>query len=93
MEKKKEFVPFLESNHLFMKADRFNYGHLTLIKREMLNSDAPLQSVKWEHVDGDAPKVEIIEENGHIKQIVFRCSCGRHAEVMLELEDSPETEG
>lgn len=92
MKNKKDFIPFLESSHQFLSKNSPSRRSNSIIKGKMARGGAKVEKIYWDEMNEATPEVKIIENQGTIEAIQFRCSCGCNALIKLEYEKEPSKE-
>ena len=91
MKDKKDFVSFLEDSHIFVTRGQGNSSDTPIIKKHQVQSPRNITKYQWDEVSESVPDVVIIENEGRIEAIKFKCKCGCGTLVKLEYEDAPQT--
>lgn len=91
MKNKKDFVSFFENPHLFLSKDQNSYGKNHVIKNNHAEAQKSIKQLHWDRVMDEAPKVIIVEKEGQIEAIKFKCPCGCSTTVKIEY-DTPSKE-
>ncbi len=82
---KKDFVSFLENPRMLVAPSRNGeVRHSAIIKKKQLAKlQERIQAYIPETIQEIAPEIIVVEADGEIKRIEFRCSCGCRASVQL----------
>ncbi len=89
MKNKKDFKSFLEDPRPLVESEERSANEGKLIKRDRLDRKKTVEQVQWNQVAGKAPDVSVIENDGRIEAIEFKCSCGCGAVVQFDYDDMP----
>ncbi len=88
MKNKKDFVSFLEDPHFFVEKNSITTPRRKIIKKDQVQSRKTIEKIEWEDINEQVPEVTLIENDGKIEAIEFKCACGCGAVVQLKYEDS-----
>ncbi|GAB4375536.1 MAG: hypothetical protein Kow0042_21050 [Calditrichia bacterium] len=84
MKDKKDFVSFLEDSHQFLSKKGDLRSETRLIKSSEVDRMKNIETIQWKSARETEPHVAVIERNGQIEAIKFKCSCGCTTVVQLE---------
>ncbi|HFE62788.1 MAG TPA: hypothetical protein ENK14_00025, partial [Caldithrix sp.] len=76
MKDKKDFVSFFEDSHIFVTRGQGNSSDTPIIKKHQVQSPRNITKYQWDEVSESVPDVVIIENEGRIEAIKFKCKCG-----------------
>ncbi len=88
MKKKKEFVSFLENSHKLIENNKKSSSRQKIIKKEESESNKNIEQYNWDQVTEKVPDITVIDNNGQIEAIEFKCQCGCGAVVQFKYDTS-----
>ncbi|NOX38282.1 MAG: hypothetical protein GXO78_12190 [Calditrichaeota bacterium] len=82
---KKDFVSFLDNPRMLVEPSRNGaVSHSAIIKKELVEKyQERIKAYSPEEIQEISPEIIVVEEDGEIKRIEFRCRCGCRASVQL----------
>ncbi len=86
MGSKKDFVSLLEKSHDFIGNPDGPVKSEKVIKNNPDKSPRSIEQIRWEEVSGRQPEINIVENNGRVERIEFKCKCGCGASVNIDYE-------
>jgi len=92
MMNKKEFVPLFEKSIKTVREDGILRHSQKILKNPHVQDTGHIKVYEMGYLHEHTPKVTVLEENGQVIAIEFKCPCGSQTTVKLVPEKLQEEE-
>ncbi len=90
--KEKEFGSFFQEGHELLRSDARAASHERIIKKNRVLKTARIKKYIPGEFEDRAPEIFLIETDGQMSEIRFKCPCGCEASVEIITTAAPEPE-